>query len=272
MRAVFERARAADLSSNDWKVLSVVVAYTAGWSRLADGLTARRIAREAGLSERRTRDRLKKLDELKLIVWTPRAGNPSFGSQVSEVSLPAAANPDALSVRIEDDPNRTPLSVRNNPDVSGRVTRTPRSSATREVIREVHPNVVVDEEQLMKLLDKLGFTTSQRARALAEDHDRVMAWLERAQEPDVLNPAAYAWSGITAGDWPTAKVSEVRGSHGTSVRLEDKKSKGPWEVYALNGNDEAMHLVGRFDDLAEARRVYAEHDERSGATLMRATP
>lgn len=124
----------------------------------------------------------------------------------------------------------------------------------------------------MKLLDKLGFTTSQRARALAEDHDRVMAWLERAQEPDVLNPAAYAWSGITAGDWPTAKVSEVRGSHGTSVRLEDKKSKGPWEVYALNGNDEAMHLVGRFDDLAEARRVYAEHDERSGATLMRATP
>jgi hypothetical protein len=267
MRDVFERARAADLSTNDWKVLSVVVAYTAGWSRLADGLTATRIAREAGLSERRTRDRLKKLDELKLIVWTPRAGNPSFGSQVSEVSLPAAANPDALSVRIEDDPNRTALSVRNNPDVSGQVTRTPRSSATREVIREVHPNVVVDEEQLMKLLDKLGFTASQHARALAEDHDRVMAWLERAQEPDVLNPAAYAWSGITAGGWPTARVSEVRGSHGTSVRPEGQKSKGPWEVYALNGNGDAMSLVGRFDDLAEARRVYAEHDEKGGATL-----
>jgi hypothetical protein len=161
------------------------------------------------------------------------------------------------------------------PDLKGGRAEKPKRAAEMRVKGVTMPpeldieedNNVVVEETLVKLLDKLGFTASQRARALAEDHDRVMAWLERAQEPDVRNPAAFAWSGITSGAWPIPQASEVRGSHGLTVLHEEEESSGPWEVQALNGSGDKMVVVGRFDDLAEARLVYAEYEEKGGATL-----
>jgi hypothetical protein len=260
MREVHERARAADLTANDWKVLSVVVDYTAGWSKLVDGLTAETIAKAAGLSPRRTRDRLKKLDGLGIIRWTPRPGNPTFGGEMSEVSLPDAYA-DALSVR-DGEPMRTPKSVHVNADDSTPPMRTPRASAHTEKDRE--DDVVVDERE--RLIDEIEFTASQRARALVEDRDRVLAWLTRAREPDVLNTAAFADSGIVGGGWPGPRAIEVRGTHGVSTQPEDDKPASAWNVYALN-EDDTMVLVGCFDDRDEARRVYAEHDAKGGAAM-----
>jgi hypothetical protein len=265
MRDVFERARAADLSANDWKVLSVVVAYTAGWSRLADGLTSETIASAAGLSPRRTRDRLRKLHELEIIRWTPRPGNPAFGGEMSEVALPDAYA-DVLSVH-DGEPIRTPKSVQVNADDSPPPMRTPRASGHTEKDRE-EDDVVVDERE--RLIDELGFTLTQRARALTADPELVSAWLKRAQEPDVVNAAAYADSGIASGSPPGPRVTEVRGTHGVSTQLEEPARPRSWKVYAL-GEDDTMVLVGDFDDRDEARRVFEEHDAKSGAAMEAVT-
>ena len=105
---------------------------------------------------------------------------------------------------------------------------------------------------------------------MTADRELVLAWLKRAQEPDIRNPAAFAATGIASGKPPGPRVREVRGSHGVSVKLEDDEPARSWNVFAYDKDDRAS-LVGNFDDRDEARRVRDEHDAKGGAYMEAVT-
>ncbi len=90
MRQSVRRANAAALGVGDYRVLAAVLEVTASWSRLEVAIDATGLAPLAGMSVRRTRDRLGHLAELSVITWKPKRGIRPDGKPRSRVGLPPA--------------------------------------------------------------------------------------------------------------------------------------------------------------------------------------
>lgn len=101
-RQVHDRARVAKLSRREWQILSAVVDHTATYSKLRDETYAAAIAAEARIvgkdAVKFTRQTLRKLHRLGIIIWTPGRGSgkrsvvelppPRKGAQSAPLSRP----------------------------------------------------------------------------------------------------------------------------------------------------------------------------------------
>lgn len=87
MRQAADRANGAKLTNGERRVFASVLALVASWSRLTDWIYVGEVAEHARLSERHTRDCLRRLAELEIITWEPRRGR----GVRSRLGLPPAA-------------------------------------------------------------------------------------------------------------------------------------------------------------------------------------
>jgi hypothetical protein len=153
VRLTVERAVAADLGVGDWRVLGAVLSLSASWSRLTVAADAPQIAELAGMSVRRTRDRLKRLAAEAVIVWTPRPGTRPDGKPRSVVGLAnanvtpiaSALKPDAHSVRFEGDSKQDAQAGSNRTPIASGTTRK-REEELPVGDEKVHAETVVNDE------------------------------------------------------------------------------------------------------------------------------
>jgi hypothetical protein len=254
MRLAIGKACAAKLVQSDWRTLGALLVLLPSYSKISDEAYVAQVASIANVAERTARRSLRKLEQLGILGYESRRGR----GRAPLISLPSSPS---LTGQHEGQSEKSGQYLGQS-----RVGR-PASAGSDDWPHRGPASEKDREDDVVVLIDQLGFTPTQRARALAEDPARVLAWLKRAQEPDVKNAAAFADAGIAAGGWPGFQAREVRGSHGFSVRPADEVPSGPWEVYGLNGAGDALNLVGTFDDLDEARRVYDEYDAKGGAAM-----
>jgi hypothetical protein len=260
MRRVFALASEIRLKQSEWRVLSAVVALTGTYSKLEDEAYVEQIAATARVGPSTCRRALKKLGELVLIEYAGRRGP----GRKPLIGLPKTVQ-QGEQLSASDTAHEAEQSSERKPFNSGAQDCSPGGATTEKVLRE---GDVVDA--VREGIDSLGFTASQRARALAEDADRVLAWIERARL-SAANPSAYSWSGIASGDWPSGQLIDVKGTHGTSVRRSDDAPRGPWRVDAYHPATDEWEFVGVFVDRDEAQAAFAKADEGGGATMRAIT-
>jgi MarR-like DNA-binding transcriptional regulator SgrR of sgrS sRNA len=137
-RQALDRANAEKLSAGEHRVVHAVIALVSSYSRLTDYFYVYKVAESAHLSERHTRDCLKRLAGLQIIVWEPRRGH----KVKSLLGLPAAAekaevDDDKAELEEEAEEKKAELWDQESGTVAME-KRKPWSSDTREVVREVH--------------------------------------------------------------------------------------------------------------------------------------
>jgi DNA-binding transcriptional ArsR family regulator len=255
MRLALDKACAASppLAPVDWRTLAAVLALLPSYSKLSDEAYVEQIAAIGAVSYRSARRSLKKLEQLGILVYESRRG----GNRPPRITMPADVETGPPLASQEEDGEG------DRPDAAAQTG--PLLATYREGTREEN-DVVVDND-LEQLVDQFAFSPTQRFRALSADPALAIAWLRRAREPDVINPEAFADAGIASGSLPGPRLTEVRGSHGVSVQLEGEPAARAWKVYAWDDDQDAMVLVGTYDDRDEARRILEEHDAQGGATM-----
>ena len=102
LRLAIDRAIALDLPASGWRVVAAVVSLVASYSRLSDRVYVSQIASRASLSERRTREWLKRLDAAGVLSVDLRRGG-SGDRPRSVVGLPTGH----LERPLDEDLNRT---------------------------------------------------------------------------------------------------------------------------------------------------------------------
>jgi hypothetical protein len=204
MREVLVKATAAKLTPSDWKTLAGVLVLLPSYSRLEDNVYIGQVAKEGNVSERQARRSLKCLNELGIIAYRRRGTG-----QAPRIALSAD-----LDGHVFGHPAEVPNGhTVGHSEESGEILNGQHAAAlngqadgprTEESFREEDDVVTLD-----RLLEATDFTAHQRSQAHKQPA-RSIAWLERAQEPDIGNPAGYAWTGIEGTTWPKPRNPSVK--------------------------------------------------------------
>jgi hypothetical protein len=179
MRQSIERALAAkDTTAGDLRVLLVVLAQTASWSKLSDSTTRAAIADAAGVSEATAKRALARLDAVDAIDWKPVRGQ---GKRHSIVAIPAVSNGSWGDPFLDRETghlmtqysggNGSPDDPRNGSPHEP----LPRSSSEKKAAEPAGSNVTKIENPTTVISSRLGCSTETAAKIAAEIHRKKAA-------------------------------------------------------------------------------------------------
>lgn len=186
---------------SEWRTLGAVIVLTGTYSKLEDEAYVAQVAAIANVGESTCRRALKRLNQLDVISYNGRRGpkKPLLSLTPKTVQHVEQSKTDSHA------------------EQSSEATPAETATLDRSASRTTTEKYLEEDNDVAVLIDDLGFSANQRARALSEDPKRVLAWITLAQR-EATNPAAFAWSGIDAGTWPSSKkLTTVRGSHGSTL-------------------------------------------------------